>query len=61
MRSLAGFLRANPQALLLLIICVVLGLGTFIVVVIALAGSSNGTPNEAVDGVIALGRLVLMH
>ena len=37
MQGVIKFLRANPQALVLLVICVVLGLGTFIAVLIALA------------------------
>ena len=42
MRELRRFFRANPQALVLLIICLVLGLGTFLVVVISLASSGGG-------------------
>lgn len=42
MRDLTRFFRSNPQALVLLIICLVLGLGTFLVVVISLATSSSG-------------------
>ena len=58
MRALAQFFRANPQALVLLIICVVLGLGTFIAVLISLAQHSNGTLNGEPSGVIALGGLL---
>lgn len=58
MRRLADFFRRNPQALALLIICVVLGIGTFIAVVIAIAGSPNhsgpGYPNGAVTAFQAL-------
>src|ERR1700761_9345051 len=43
MREMVKFFRTNPQALVLLIICVVLGLGTFIAVLISLAQHSNGT------------------
>jgi hypothetical protein len=40
-----AYLRANPQALVLLVICLVLGLGTFLAVVVALltAGSDQTT------------------
>jgi hypothetical protein len=58
MGKLAEFFRANPQALVLLVICVVLGLGTFIAVLIAVAGSGNGTPTGEPSGVIALGSLL---
>jgi hypothetical protein len=54
MHNIVDFFRRNPQALVLLIICVVLGIGTFIAVLIAIAGSSNhtgpGYPNGAVTG-----------
>ena len=47
MQAVVKFLRANPQALVLLIICVVLGIGTFIAVIIALLTSpSNQTTGE---------------
>ena len=52
MGDIREYLRNNPQALVLLIITVVLGLGTFIAVLIALvsSGSTTGTgePNDAV-------------
>ena len=53
MRALSRFFRANPQALILLVICVVLGLGTFIAVLIALGQSGGGTPIYP-SGVISL-------
>jgi hypothetical protein len=52
-QTLIRFFRANPQAFVLAVICVVLGLGTFIAVLIALAGSSNGTPSGEPSGLIA--------
>jgi hypothetical protein len=52
-QSLIRFFRANPQVFVLAVICVVLGLGTFIAVLIALAGSSSGTPSGEPSGVIA--------
>ena len=58
MRKLADFFRRNPQALVLLIICVVLGIGTFIAILIAIASSSNhtgpGYPSGAVTPLRAL-------
>jgi hypothetical protein len=41
---MSKFFRANPQAFVLLVICVVLGLGTFIAVLIAIGESGGGTP-----------------
>jgi hypothetical protein len=58
MRGIAQFLRANPQAAILLGICVVLGFGTLIAVLFASAGgSSTGGANSPVNdgGVITLG------
>ncbi len=59
MHNLIQYLRANPQVLVLLIVCVVLGLGTFLVVVIALitAGSTKTTGEPS--GVITLLNLLL--
>ncbi len=52
MRAVVKFLKANPQAFVLLIICVVLGLGTFIAVLIALATAptdqTTGEPSGAI-------------
>ena len=53
-----AFFRANPQVLVLLVICVVLGLGTFLVVLLGLvtAGSdqTTGEPSGAVLGAHSL-------
>ena len=54
MQGVIKYLRANPQALALLIICVVLGLGTFIAVLIALAQTGTTTPSGEPSGVIAI-------
>ncbi len=52
MRDLKKFLRANPQVLVLLIICLVLGLGTFLAVVFGLISAGGGTPNGEPSGLI---------
>jgi hypothetical protein len=48
------FLRANPQVLVLLVICIVLGLGTFVVVIIGLVTAptdkTTGEPSGAILG-----------
>ena len=58
MHDIVEFFRRNPQALALLIICLVLGIGTFIAVLIAIAGSSNhtgpGYPNGTITALQAL-------
>jgi hypothetical protein len=53
-RDLGRFLRANPQVLVLLIICLVLGLGTFLAVVFGLIGAGNGQVSGEPSGVLAL-------
>jgi hypothetical protein len=57
-RGLTEFFRANPQVLILLVICVVLGLGTFIAVLFGVASSgsttTNGYPSDAILGLHAL-------
>lgn len=59
MRVLIQFFRANPQALALALICLILGVGTFIAVLVALAQSGGGTPSGEPDGVIMVGRALL--
>jgi hypothetical protein len=55
MADLRRFFRSNPQVLVLLIICLVLGIGTFLAVVFGLlsAGSlkTNGEPSGTVTAV----------
>lgn len=52
MQSVRRFFRANPQALVLLIVCLVLGIGTFVVVVIAVGESGSGTPSGEPSGAV---------
>jgi hypothetical protein len=61
MHDIVDFFRRYPQALLLLIITVVLGLGTFIAVLISIAGSSQkgaGYPDGAIAAFHALRMLL---
>jgi hypothetical protein len=52
MRELRRFFRANPQVLVLLLICLILGLGTFLAVIFGLVeagpGKVTGEPSGAV-------------
>jgi hypothetical protein len=54
----ASYFRTNPQVLVLLIICIVLGLGTFIAVLISLATAGSdqttGEPSGAILGAHAI-------
>ena len=58
MRDVVKFFRANPQVFGLLLICLVLGLGTFLAVLFGLIaagpGANNtGEPSGAIFGVQA--------
>ncbi|HEY6525707.1 MAG TPA: hypothetical protein VIY10_18130 [Solirubrobacteraceae bacterium] len=53
------YFRANPQVFVLLLICVVLGLGTFIAVLVALVQSGTTTPSGEPSGVIAIAGALL--
>ena len=55
MRDIVQFLRANPQAAILLAICIVLGLGTVIVLMISLVSSGAAPASSSSDaGVVTL-------
>ena len=57
-REITDFMRENPQVLILLIICLVLGIGTFLIVLFGVASSgstqTNGYPSDAIFGLQAL-------
>jgi hypothetical protein len=54
MRELRDYFRKNPQVLALLIICVVLGIGTFVAVLISLVSSGPGQITGEPSGAIVL-------
>lgn len=54
MREMAKYFRANPQVFVLFLVCLVLGLGTFIAVLVALVQSGATTPSGEPSGVIAI-------
>jgi hypothetical protein len=54
MGQMARYFRANPQAFVLAVICVILGLGTFIAVIIALATAGSSTTTGDPSGAIGL-------
>lgn len=54
MRQLRQFFRENPQVLVLLIICLVLGIGTFLAVIFGLVGAGTTRVTGEPSGVIAL-------
>ncbi len=59
MKDLISFFRKNPQALVLLLVCLILGLGTFFAVVFGLVSAHSSNTNGEPSGVItALGAVV---
>jgi hypothetical protein len=58
MQGVIRYFRANPQVFVLLVICVVLGLGTFIAVLVALATApsdqTTGEPSGLIIGTHAV-------
>jgi hypothetical protein len=52
MHDIIRFFKANPQVLVLLLICLILGLGTFFAVVFGLASSGPGHVSGEPSGVI---------
>ena len=52
MRDVRAFFRANPQVLVLAVVCLVLGIGTFIVVILGLLASGSTTTNGEPSGVV---------
>ena len=56
--DLVKYFRANPQVLALLIVCLVLGLGTFLVVMYGLISAGSTTTTGQPEGAIAVLRLL---
>ncbi len=54
MQQLVRFFRRNPQVLVLVIICLVLGIGTFLAVLVGLIGSGSTQVTGEPSGVIAV-------
>jgi hypothetical protein len=52
MRDVVKFFRANPQVFVFLMICLILGLGTFLAVVFGLVTASPGTNSGEPGGAI---------
>ena len=59
MRQLRQFFRENPEVLVLLIVCVVLGLGTFLAVVFGLISAGTARDTGQPSGVIVLSLLAV--
>jgi hypothetical protein len=54
MQEVKKFLRANPQVLVLIVISLVLGLGTFLAVIFGLLSTHSVTTNGEPSGLIGL-------
>jgi hypothetical protein len=56
MREVREFFRANPQVLVLVLICLILGLGTFLAVLFGIVSSGPGHVTGEPAGAIQLAR-----
>jgi len=52
MQGLVKFFRANPQAFALFLVCLILGLGTFLAVMFGLLSAGSTTTNGEPSGLI---------
>jgi hypothetical protein len=52
--ELVRFFRANPQVLVLLLICLILGLGTAIVVLFGIVSSGSTTTTGQPEGLLLI-------
>lgn len=59
MNGAARFFRANPQAFVLLVICIVLGVGTFVAVIFGLLDSGSTTTDGEPSGAVEFLRATL--
>jgi hypothetical protein len=57
MSAMKAYFKANPQVLILLVICVVLGLGTFVAVLFGVASSGSTTTDGYSSGAV-LGQFI---
>ena len=53
-KPLISFFRQNPQVFILLLVCLILGIGTFLVVIFGLVASGSSTTDGEPSGAIAL-------
>jgi hypothetical protein len=58
MDRLIRYFRANPQVFVLLVICVLLGVGAFIAVLVAFATAGSKTLNGEPSGAMTVIRLL---
>ncbi len=54
MHEVVKFLRSNPQALALFLVCLILGLGTFLAVVLGVFSAGSTMTNGEPSGVVTL-------
>jgi hypothetical protein len=60
-RDVLHYLRVNPQVAVLLFISVVLGLGTFIIVLISIAGSGGQSTGDPDGSSLGMLHAMLLH
>jgi hypothetical protein len=58
MKPLVAFFRENPQVLVLLLICLILGIGTFLAVLLGLVAAGSDKTTGEPSGVISLSHML---
>ena len=51
-KALIAYFRANPQVFVLVLVCLILGIGTFFAVVFGLISAGSDTTNGEPSGVV---------
>jgi hypothetical protein len=59
MQDVWKFLRSNPQVMVLLLICLILGLGAFLAVLFGVLAAKSGTTTGEPSGAILIAQLLL--
>ena len=54
MKPLVSYFRENPQVFILVVVCLVLGIGTFLAVLVALVAAGSDTTTGEPSGSIGL-------
>jgi hypothetical protein len=57
MREVRRYFRENPQVFILVLICLILGLGTFLIVLFGIASSGPGHVTGEPEGSIVVGHV----
>ncbi len=59
MKPLVSFLKQNPQVLVLLLVCLILGVGTFLAVIFGLVTAGSSTTDGEPSGSILVVHMLI--